>query len=224
MEEGLKTYLESFLTPERYSRLKNVLDQRTNHFTVVLEDLYNPQNAHAILRTMDSLGIADLHLIENEHKFNYEAVRRVTKGSEKWVNIYRHQENNSNPVHYLDELKKQGYFICATTLKEKSITCDQIDFTKKTAFVFGNEHEGITDEVVKRADQMVYIPMYGFSESYNISVSVALILNQVIQELKQSEINWELSEQERILLYEQWLKSAVNHSEALIKKYHQEKE
>lgn len=216
MDTQLKKHLQSFLSPQRESRLREVLAQRTEKIHVVLEDLANPHNSMAIVRTLDCFGVQNIHLIENE--WSFERHDKGDKGAGKWVDFHRYNafENNTKPC--LDELKKQGFKIVATTPHTSKELAD-ITFNQPIALVFGNETHGISEEMKQEADELVKLPMYGFTESFNISVSVALSLYELTQKMRQELKDWQIPLNKREKLYEKWLPEAVNHSDALIKRY-----
>jgi tRNA (guanosine-2'-O-)-methyltransferase len=157
VDEKLLNYLEGFLTDKRKSLFKKVLENRTRHFTVVLEDIFQSHNASAVVRTCDIFGVQDVHAIEN--KYNNKVSRHVAKGSQKWLNQYRYRNDGDNTKTCLDALKEKGYQIIATTPHNDSCELQDFDITKKTAFVFGVEAEGVSDYVLENADGFLKIPM-----------------------------------------------------------------
>lgn len=134
VDEKLLNYLEGFLTDKRKSLFKKVLENRTRHFTVVLEDIFQSHNASAVVRTCDIFGVQDLHAIEN--KYNTKVSRHVAKGSQKWLNQYRYRNDGDNTKTCLDSLKEKGYQIIATTPHNDSCVLQDFDFTKKNSFCF----------------------------------------------------------------------------------------
>jgi len=205
IDQKLLNYFESFLTENRKQLFKNVLENRTRHFTVVLEDMFQSHNASAVFRTCDIFGVQDLHAIEN--KYNNKVSRHVAKGSQKWLNQYRYRNDGDNTKTCLDGLKKAGYQIVATTPHNDSCLLQDFDVSRKTAFVFGSEAEGVSDYVIENADGFLKIPMVGFTESLNISVAAAIILQTT--KLRNSKINWELSKEEKEVLYFDWVKKTI---------------
>ena len=207
IDQKLLNYFESFLTENRKQLFKNVLENRTRHFTVVLEDMFQSHNASAVFRTCDIFGVQDLHAIEN--KYNNKVSRHVAKGSQKWLNQYRYRNDGDNTKTCLDGLKKAGYQIVATTPHNDSCLLQDFDVSRKTAFVFGSEAEGVSDYVIENADGFLKIPMVGFTESLNISVAAAIILQDVTTKLRNSECDWELSKEEKEVLYFDWVKKTI---------------
>ncbi|MFQ3296543.1 MAG: tRNA (guanosine-2'-O-)-methyltransferase [Polaribacter sp.] len=219
MDEKLLNYFEGFLTTHRKQLFKEVLENRTRHFTVVLEDIFQSHNASAVVRTCDIFGVQDLHIIEN--KYNNKVSRHVAKGSQKWLNQYRYRDDGDNTKTCLDNLKKEGYQIVATTPHNDSCLLQDFDVSKKTAFVFGVEAEGVSDYVMKNADGFLKIPMVGFTESLNISVAAAIVLQDVTTKLRNSDLNWQLSDVEKENLYFDWVKKTIKNVAKIEAHYHQ---
>jgi tRNA (guanosine-2'-O-)-methyltransferase len=186
--------LHEFLNPSRIQRFEEVLANRTRHFTVAVENIFQSHNASAVLRTCDCFGLQDLHVIANENKYNLS--KDVAMGAEKWVDLHSYYQKENNTQDCIDALRKQGYQIVATTPHSNDVMLPDFDVSQKSAFFFGTEISGLSDLVLEQADSYVRIPMYGFTESYNISVSAALVLHDVVTRLKKSEVNWMLSEGE----------------------------
>jgi tRNA (guanosine-2'-O-)-methyltransferase len=219
IDEKLLNYFEGFLTEKRKHLFKKVLENRTRHFTVVLEDIFQSHNASAVVRTCDIFGVQDVHAIEN--KYNNKVSRHVAKGSQKWLNQYRYRDDGDNTKTCLDDLKKQGYQIVATTPHNNSCLLQDFDVSKKTAFVFGVEAEGVSDYVMENADGFLKIPMVGFTESLNISVAAAIVLQEVTTKLRNSNIEWQLSEEEKEILYFDWIKKTIKNVDKIEAHYHQ---
>jgi tRNA (guanosine-2'-O-)-methyltransferase len=188
--------LQQFLNPERIERFEGVLANRTKHFTVAVENIFQSHNASAVMRSCDCFGVQDLHVIANHNQ--YELSKDVAMGAEKWVDMHSYYKKENNTQDCIDELKSQGFQIVATTPHTNDVLLPDFDVTKKSAFFFGTEISGLSDIVLDQADAFVRIPMYGFTESYNISVSAALVLHDVVNRLKKSEVDWALSEEELI--------------------------
>lgn len=221
IDKNLLTHLEGYLTDRRKDLFRTVLDKRTRHFTVVLEDIYQQHNASAVIRTCDIFGIQDINTVEN--MYTNKVSRHVAKGSQKWTNINRFKEDTDNTKECLDTLKKQGYQIIGTTPHNESCMLADFDITKKSAFVFGVEKDGISDYVKENADGFLKVPMVGFTESLNISVAAAIILQDVTTRLRKTDLNWQLSEQEKEELYLDWVKKTIKNPEEIIERYYSDK-
>lgn len=201
-KKALLVALESYLTDSRKARFEKVLSQRTRHFTVAVENIFQSHNASAVMRSCDCFGIQDLHVIANSNK--YELSRHVAMGAQKWVNMHSYHKKENNTQECIDILKTQGYQIVATTPHTDDILLPEFDVSKKSAFFFGTEKGGLSDIVLDQADTFLRIPMHGFTESFNISVSAALLLSDVSHRMRKSGVNWQLSEEEIIDLKIDW--------------------
>ena len=221
IDAQLLTYLEDFVTESRKETFKKVLESRTKHFTVVLEDIFQPHNASAVVRTCDIFGVQDVHVIEN--KYINRVSKYVAKGSQKWITSHRYKSDGNNTKICFESLKQKGYQIIATTPHTESSLLQDFDVNKKTAFVFGAEAEGVSDYVKENADGFLKIPMVGFTESLNISVAVAIILQDVTTKLRNSDLNWQLSAEEKENLYFDWVKKTIKNGEKIESHFYQNK-
>lgn len=214
----LTEYLSQFLTEIRKQKIEEVLQQRTRYITAVIEDINQSYNASATLRNCDSFGIQDLHIIENRNKFTLH--RDVSLGSERWLTLYRYNEQGSNNTqHCINYLKAQGYTIVATTPHDQECTLEQLSLDHKLAFLFGSEVKGLSEYAINHADIFVKVPMVGFSASLNISVTVALCLYEITNRLKQQRQDWGLSEVEKQEIRLKWVRQSVKACELLEQKF-----
>lgn len=216
--KNLLDYLFTFLTQERKEKIESRINNRTRHITVVVEDIYQSHNASAVLRSCESLGIQDVYIIENRNAYNINP--DVALGSSKWINIYKYNQLENNTIHTINHLKKSGYQIIATTPHKNDVELTSLDISEKTALLFGNEKEGLSKEAMEHADGFVKIPMYGFTESFNISVSAAICLFHLSEKLRKSDVQWQLSKKEQDEIKLEWVKNTLKHPEMLIKKFH----
>ncbi len=199
---------------EMYERISK---DRTNHLTVVLENIYQEHNASAVLRTCDCFGIQELHAIEKNNQ--YKVQRDIALGAGRWVDLYNYDQGENPTIDCINKLKLKGYKIVATTPHEKDVTIQQLDISQPIALVFGTERKGISQEIIDSADAFVKIPMYGFTESFNISVSVALALNTLRDRLEKSDINWKLNEEEQTQLKIKWCKKILRSGNDMEKEF-----
>jgi tRNA (guanosine-2'-O-)-methyltransferase len=206
--------LQSYLTEHRKALFDEVVSKRTRHFTVVTEDVYQLHNTSAVMRSCDVFGIQDLHVVEDD--LGNRIDKEIALGAQKWVSLKRYDSITS----CIDTLKEQGYQIIATSPHNDSQLLQDFDISKQAAFFFGKEDTGLSDEVFSKADGLLKIPMYGFTESLNISVSVAIILQHVVSQLKQSDIDWRLSEEEQIEILFEWTRKSIKSVEQIIERYH----
>lgn len=207
LNTNLTTYLEGFVTEKRKNTFKNILLNRTRHFTVVLEDIFQQHNSSAVIRSCDVFGIQDIHIIEN--KYHSKVSRHVAKGSQKWLNLNNYKEDKNNTKDCLTRLKNEGYQIIATSPHNNTCTLHDLDISKKSAFIFGVEKSGVSEEVLINSDEILTIPMVGFTESLNISVAAAIILENLTNKLRNSNYPWRLSEKEQEIIYANWLEKSI---------------
>lgn len=219
----LLEYLSSLITTERLALFNKILTNRTNYITVVLEDIFQPQNASAVLRTCDCFGIQNVHVIENRNQFQVDT--EVSMGSSKWVTINTYHKRKNNTLQAIQKLKNDGYRIVATSPHSSDVELPDFDVMKgKFALVFGSELPGITETISNEADEFLKIPMFGFTESFNISVSAAIILFQLTQKLHCSEaVDWHLTEEEQVEIKIQWIKNSIKKSALVEKRFWEEK-
>jgi tRNA (guanosine-2'-O-)-methyltransferase len=209
----LLIFLETMITANRRQKFAEILAYRTRHITIVLEDIFQPHNASAVLRTCDCFGIQDVHIIENNNK--YEVNPDVALGSSKWLSLFKYNRTVNNTAECLNRLKQQGYRIIATSPHTNDHTPQTLPLDPKFALVFGTELEGLSDTALSLADGFVKIPMVGFTESLNISVSAAIFLHSLTGRLRERDDSWQLSpgESEDILL--EWALNTVRRSDAI---------
>lgn len=209
-----KWLLEKFyehISDNKKEKFDAIIQNRTRYITVVLENIFQPHNAAAVLRSCDCFGIQDVHVIENSN--TYAPNKEIDMGASKWLNVIRHNQNEENTIDCLNQLKAQGYKIVATTPHTNDCMINELPINQPVALLFGTELTGLTQTAMDHADAFVKLPMYGFTESYNISVSVALALFNVAERMhKDSSIQWELSEEEQDGIKLQWAKKVVKHS------------
>jgi len=214
LDNQLLEHLLSYLTERRKELFKEVCSKRTKHFTVVTEDVYQLHNTSAVMRSCDVFGIQELHVIEE--KLGKKIDREIAMGAQKWVNIHRHHSTDV----CIDVLKKEGYQIIATSPHNNATELSEFDITKKSAFFFGKEKDGLSNTVLNNADGFLKIPMYGFTESLNISVSAAIILQSVVTRLKDSNIDWKLTESEKKELIFHWTKMTIKSADQIIDRFY----
>jgi len=207
-------YLEQFVTEKRRETFRKILQWRTRHLTVVLEDIYQMHNISAVVRSCDLFGIQDLHIIRKN--YDTKISHGIAKGAEKWLSIKEYPGTKQA----IETLKAQGYRIVATTPHTDAQILPDFDPTEKAAFFFGVEKDGLSDTVLQAADEYLKIPMFGFTESFNISVAAALVLYETRNKLNKSGVDWHLSEAEQNELYQLWLEKTVKSIDLIKKKYY----
>lgn len=210
-------FLAQYLSDNKLNLIEKVLDQRTRHITVVLEDIYQSQNGSAVIRTCECMGLQDVHVTETTSK--YSVNRRVLKGANKWLDIIKHNQRNKNNTEVcFDALHTKGYKIYVTDPAGGQSIHD-LPTNEKIAIVMGNELHGASDYAMQHADGKLNIPMYGFTESLNISVSAAICLSTLIPKLRSSNVPWQLTETEKSELRLKWYKKCIRHVDILEKEF-----
>ena len=211
----LLEHLEGYLTESRIARFDAVLSQRTKHFTVATEDVYQLHNTSAVIRSCDVFGIQEVNIVEERNSKRID--REIAMGAQKWVDV-----NRFNSVKdCLAALKQKGYQIVATTPHTNDCELHDFDVTKKSCFFFGRETEGLSQEVLEAADCFLKIPMVGFTESLNISVSAAIILQHVTTKLRQTSINWQLTENEQLEKRLDWCKKTIKSYDEIVERFYE---
>lgn len=209
-------FLETILTDNRKERFLEVLKNRTNHFTVAVEDVYQLHNTSAVMRSCEVFGIQELNVIEQ--RFGKRIDKQIALGAQKWVDIIRHETSNN----CIESLRSKGYQIIATTPHEKDCLLENFDISKPSALFFGTEKEGLSEEIMQQADGFLKIPMVGFTESLNISVSAAIIIQNLTNRLRNSDINWQLTEDEILEKRLTWAKNSIKDIKRIEKRYFEE--
>lgn len=214
MDIELLEHLESYLTEQRRLKFAKVIAQRTKHFTVATEDVYQLHNTSAVIRSCDVFGIQEVSIIEEQNTKRID--REIAMGAQKWVDLNRYHSVKS----CIKDLKQQGYQIVATTPHTNDCDLQDFDVTKKSCFFFGRETEGLSQEVLNEADCYLKIPMVGFTESLNISVSAAIILQHVTSKLKTTDIDWQLSEEEQLKKRLDWCKKTIKSYDDIVDRFY----
>jgi tRNA (guanosine-2'-O-)-methyltransferase len=213
-EKMITDHFSQYITDHKKQFIEKVLNERTRHITLVLEDIYQSQNASAVVRTCECLGMQDIHIIEDDSQ--YSVNKRVLKGANKWIDLYRYKMRGFNNTEIcFRKLQEEGYRILVTDPSPDGISINDIPVDKKLAIVMGNELKGTSDYALAHAHQKIFIPMHGFTESFNISVSAAICLNTLFTKLRSSTISWQLSGEEKETLRLKWFRKVVRRSELI---------
>ncbi len=198
--------------------MQEVLSDRTRYLAVVLEDLYQPHNGSAVLRSCDAFGIQDVHIVERKNR--YRTNPDIELGTSQWLTLHRHRGPESEPKTVLEALRNAGYRTVATARREDAVPLGELDLEAgPVALLFGTEISGLTPETIAGADEALWIPMHGFVESFNISVSVALCLQELTRRLRSSTIDWALPEESRQQIYLDWIRKSIKNVEAIEARY-----
>ena len=207
-------FLENILTDNRKEKFIKVLKDRTKHFTIAVEDIFQMHNASAVMRSCEVFGIQELHVIEE--RYGKRIDKEIAMGAQKWVDISTYD----SVTNCIDTLKGKGYQIIATTPHENDCQLEDFDISKPSALFFGTERDGLSDEILRRADGFLKIPMVGFTESLNISVSAAIIIQNLTNRLRNSDVDWKLTEEEIVEKRLDWAKKSIKDIKRIEARYY----
>ncbi len=216
-KKELLEYLYGFMSENKMELFDKIIPERTRHITVALENIFQPQNASAVLRTCDVFGIQDVHIIENDNEYNVNP--RVVHGASKWIDLHKYSDKENNTLDCINKLKADGYKVYGTTPHTNDCLIQDIPIDDKVALMFGTEMTGLSNIAMKNVDGYVKIPMYGFTESLNISVSASICLYELKKRLKASDIDWQLSEIEQVEQLIIWAKKVIKDGSLIEKQY-----
>jgi tRNA (guanosine-2'-O-)-methyltransferase len=213
INKPLLDFLLQFVSDHKKELMEKVLDNRTRSLTLVMEDIFQSQNASAMVRTCECFGVQDIHIMESRSKYGTNL--KVLKGSHYWLDLIKHKKEK--PADTYNHLKSQGYAILVTSVSPGSKSIFDIDPVAmgKMALVMGNELRGISPEAEAHADHLVHIPMVGFTESFNVSVSAAICISHLVNKIRQSDLDWKLTEDEKDEIRMKWVKLMVKKSDVL---------
>ncbi len=206
-------YLEGFITENRRDAFLKILAQRSRHFLVAIEDVYQLHNTSAVLRTCEVFGVQELHVVEE--KYGKKIDKEIALGAQKWVDVDRY----NTTTECISQLKSRGYKIIATSPHAEAADLDDFDITERAAIFFGTEKKGLTQEVLDQADGFIKIPMLGFTESLNISSSAAIIIQNISQRLRKSNIKWQLTEEELLEKRIDWTQKSIKDIDFITQRY-----
>ena len=166
------------MTPERESRLKEILSKRQNDLTIVLENVFDPHNISAVMRTCDAVGVQEMYVLNSKINKHKKWGTRSSSSAAKWLTIHQH----TDPAECISEIRKKFPLILSTHLSSTAVSLYEIDFTKPIALIFGNEHDGVSEEIRMLADGNFVIPQVGMIRSLNISVACAVSLYEAFRQ------------------------------------------
>ncbi len=216
--KNLTKYLKNYISENKIAKAEEVLNKRTNHFTIVLENLQDQHNNTACIRNCDCFGIQNIHIIQ--HLKTFKIKYGYAPGAIGWVekNIYDRHNKRTNQDCF-EKLKQEGYKLICLSPHEEANTIYNFPLEEKAAFVFGSEKDGLSEVAMKAADSFMTIPMFGFTESLNVSVSLGILLSQIMPKLYQSNIDWQLSPKEKELVRFKWYKNMLRKSSYYVNRF-----
>src|SRR5690554_6917931 len=216
MEEKLLQALYQIITPEKVEKFERIAAERTRYITIAVENIFQEHNASAVIRSCDCFGIQDVHIIEKNNRFTLN--RDIALGAGQWINHYHYTDPLFPTSKCIQELKNQGYKIAATTPHTDAFTINDVPIDRPLAILFGTEQTGLSEKALEMADYYVKIPMVGFTESFNISVSAALTINAIRTRLEQqNDFEWKLNKEEQTTLKIEWCKRIIKNPDLVIK-------
>jgi len=168
-------------TEERLSRIDDILTRKQPTLQVMLENVHNSQNLSTIIRTSDAVGVLDIFYSSKENE-TLRIHKTITQGAHRWT--HRHRIQDGSTVDFLKQKKKEGFQVVVTHLEERAVSFREVDYTKPILIVMGNEKEGVSDEIIAEATDVIVIPMEGMVQSLNVSVATALILYEAQRQLE----------------------------------------
>ncbi len=213
---SLMEFLAPYVSEHKKTLVEEVLSKRTRHVTVVLENIYHSHNASAVVRSCDCFGVQDVHVIEGHNEYNINPY--VVRGSAKWISIYKYPQQENNKSAFA-QLKQKGYRLVGTSPNPTYPSIKDISLEGKIALVFGTEETGISNYAMQQMDEFVHIPMYGFTTSFNISVSAAICLFELAAKIRTEKIEWQLTDNEKDDLKLAWYKKIIARSDILEREY-----
>ena len=197
----------NFLSPRRIQRIKKILNNKTDYVAVVLDDINQPHNATAVLRSFEAFGFLNVYVVEKRSIF--KPVKGISNSAEKWIFIKRFKDYDE----CYQELKKNGYKLCITTPydeNKKTITPENFSFDSKLAVVIGNEVEGVSEYFKERADIFMSIKTYGFVESLNLSVACGIIMYELRKKLENEKIDFRLNQLKKAEIFSKWIYKSIS--------------
>ena len=218
IKKQLVSYLSQYVSENKLALIDMILPNRTRFLTIVLEDIYQPHNASAVIRSCEAFGVQDIHIIEQNN--SYRINPDITLGSNKWVNIYSYKKYGTNNTSYcLEHLKNNGYKIAAATLRPGSMDLINLPVDEKLALCFGNEETGLTEEAHHLSDYFVKISMTGFTQSLNLSVSAAICMHDIMNRLKSERNDWQIDDEQQLQLRIEWLLKNLKNSHKYLENF-----
>lgn len=205
-EKGKREFyemLKSELTPHKVELFQQKVSMRTRHFSLGLEDMMKSQNASALMRTADAFGVHGVHVYDKNERFNVAS--GISKGVEKWLDVqFFNTYDQGETLVWVNRLKKNGKKLYVTALDQRAKPLHDLDPTVPATICFGNEKEGISPRLLELADEVIYIPMKGFVESFNVSVSCGIALHHLTLGMERSGIKRGLTGDDEVTTLIQW--------------------
>lgn len=206
-------YLKQFLTTARLEKIEKYAPESTGFILPVMEDIFQFRNAAAIVRSAEACGIHKIVALEKDHIFNPNL--KVTKGAENWVEV----EKLPYDIETLKQIKARGFKIVAVSPENNATHLPDFKIEQPISLVFGTEHEGVTEEILDFADETVSIPMFGFTQSYNVSVAAAICFYDLRQKLENSDIDFKIPAEQILDLKIRWAVNSLQSGAEILRKF-----
>ena len=206
-------YLKQFLTQERLKKIEHFASESSDFVLPVMEDVYQFRNAAAIIRSVEACGFHKVVAMEARNVFDPNLT--VTKGAETWVEV----EKLPHTLDSLQEIKNRGYKLVAVSPEKNASFLPDFKITEPTALIFGTEWQGVSEDFLDFVDETLAIPMYGFTQSFNVSVAAAICCYDLKQKLINSEIDYKLSEEKQTALKIRWAVNSIPSGEMILEKF-----
>lgn len=206
-------YLKQFLTPERLEKIEQKSHESSDFVLPIMEDVYQFRNAAAIVRSAEACAFHKIVALESKNVF--EPNLQVTKGADTWVEV----QKQPHDLKTLEKIKAQGYRLVAVSPENNATSLPDFHITQPVALVFGTEWQGVSDNFLDYCDETLAIPMYGFTQSFNVSVAAALCMYDLKQKLIRSGIDYQLNEEKRLQLMIRWAVNSIRSGQEIFDAY-----
>ena len=206
-------YMKGFLTEERLSKIEKYAEESSDFVLPVLENIYQFRNAAAIIRSVEACGFHKIAALEEENVFNPNT--RVARGADTWMQVEKMPKTMSS----LQQIRDKGYKILAVSPEKNAISLPEYELKEPVALIFGTEMEGVSQEVLDFADETLIIPMYGFTQSFNVSVAAAICMYELKQKLLKLDIDYKLSDEKKLAMKIRWAVNSARSGDEVLNHY-----
>jgi len=206
-------YMKGFLTEERLSKIEKYAEESSDFVLPVLENIYQFRNAAAIIRSVEACGFHKIAALEEENVFNPNI--RVARGADTWMQVEKMPKTMSS----LQQIRDKGYKILAVSPEKNAVSLPEYELKEPVALIFGTEMEGVSQEVLDFADETLIIPMYGFTQSFNVSVAAAICMYELKQKLLKSDIDYKLSDEKKLAMKIRWAVNSARSGDEILNYY-----
>ena len=206
-------YMKGFLTEERLLKIDKYAEESSDFVLPVLENIYQFRNAAAIIRSVEACGFHKIVALEEENVFNPNT--RVARGADTWMQV----EKMPKTMASLQQIRDKGYKILAVSPEKNAVSLPEYELKEPVALIFGTEMEGVSQEVLDFADETLIIPMYGFTQSFNVSVAAAICMYELKQKLLKSDIDYKLSDEKKLAMKIRWAVNSARSGDEVLNHY-----